>query len=152
MSSVKTGYQILDVMTTQPIKITKENTVQSAAQVMKEKGVGSLLVTEKAKLVGILTEKDIVVKLTVPGYHPSDVTVNQIMTKDVITIEPGRDLYDAIVLMKNSDVRRLPVMDEDNLMGIITLKDVLKIEPALFELVQENINIREFDRKNGLLD
>lgn len=149
---MKTGYQILDVMTTQPIKITKENTVQSAAQVMKEKGVGSLLVTEKAKLVGILTEKDIVVKLTVPGYHPSDVTVNQIMTKDVITIEPGRDLYDAIVLMKNSDVRRLPVMDEDNLMGIITLKDVLKIEPALFELVQENINIREFDRKNGLLD
>lgn len=149
---MKTGYQILDVMTTQPIKISSSDSVQSAARVMKEKGVGSLLVTKESDLIGILTEKDIVVKLTVPGYHPSDVTVNQIMTKDVITIEPGRDLYDAIVLMKNSDVRRLPVMDDDVLMGIITLKDVLKIEPALFELVQENINIREFDRKNGLLD
>lgn len=149
---MKTGYQILDVMTTQPIKITPNQTVQEAARVMKERGVGSLLVSANGKLEGILTEKDIVVKLTVQGNHPADVHIRDIMTKDVISIEPGRDLYDAIVLMKNSDVRRLPVMDEDVLMGIITLKDILKIEPALFELVQENIVIREKDRKYGLLD
>lgn len=140
-------------MTRKPATINKNQTVKEACQIMKELKVGSLLVIEKKELLGLLTEKDIVIKVASTDAKASDFNVEDIMTplKSLITTTSNQDIDIAIMLMKDNDVRRLPVVDQDELVGIITSKDILKIEPALFEHVYDNLELREQDRKLNLL-
>ena len=151
---MKTGYKVYDVMTTNPVMIKETKTVKEAAKKMRDESVGSLLVhDDNHDFKGVLTEKDLVVKLIAMGENPDKVKVGEKMTsEDIVTVSPETDIYDALVYMKNSEVRRLPVMKNGELEGIITLKDILAIEPGLFDLVAENIRLRESERKMRKID
>ena len=151
---MKTGYKVFDVMTTNPVMIKETKTVKEAAEKMRDESVGSLLVhDDNHDFKGVLTEKDLVVKLIAMGENPDKVKVGEKMTsEDIVTVSPETDIYDALVYMKNSEVRRLPVMKDGELEGIITLKDILAIEPGLFDLVAENIRLRESERKMRKID
>jgi len=146
---MKTGYMIMDFMTNEPVKIEAGATIKQVAQTMKEKSVGSILIMEGNELSGIITEKDIVTKITANGESALEKKTNDIMTphKELITIKPGVDIMNAINLMKENEIRRLPVMDNNKLKGMITINDILKIEPTLFDLFVEKIRIKEEDRK-----
>ena len=67
--------------------------------------------------------------------------------KQLITIQPEDDIYDALLKMRDYNIRHLPVMDNDVMVGLLTLKDILKIEPQLFEIIVEKFEIREANRK-----
>jgi len=151
---METGYKISDIMTNDPIKIKQTETVQASAKVMKLHNVGSLLVMEDKELVGIITERDLVAKVVCDGKDARLVKVNDIMTpaKDMITIDPGMDIYSAMMLMKENEVRRLPVTSKGQLVGLVTAKDILKIQPELFDLVVESYELKEEERKLNLLD
>ncbi len=69
------------------------------------------------------------------------------MITGVVTISPDADIYDTLMEMKDSEVRQLPVLDKEKLVGLLTVKDILKIQPHLFELVVDRINIREASNK-----
>ena len=146
---MKTGYTVMDLMTTNPIKAQEDFPVNKIAKLMKEKGVGSVLIMKDDKLAGILTEKDIVLKVTAENLKAAETPAKDIMTpaKELIAIEAEKDVYDAINVMKENEIRRLPVMSDGKLKGLITLKDILKIEPTLFDLIVEKIRIKEEDRK-----
>ena len=150
---METRYKVSDIMTRKPATIKPGKTVKDACVSMKELGVGSLLVVEKNTLKGLLTEKDIVTQVSSTDAKASSFNVEDIMTKakDLITTTSNQDIDVAIMLMKDNDVRRLPVVDNEELVGIITSKDILKIEPALFEHVYDNLQLREEDRKLELL-
>jgi CBS domain-containing protein len=138
-------------MTRHPSHIDPKETVDAASHVMEREGVGSLLVVDDG-LTGIITERDIVTKVVSLDRKASNILVEEIMTagEDVTTIEPQRDLYDAMNLMRDNQVRRLPVVDRDeSLQGIITGKDVLRVESSLIDLVKSGLNIREEKRKLG---
>jgi len=151
---MKTGYTVMDIMTTNPIKVSSEETVFSCAEKMKENSVGSLLVMQKEELAGIVTERDMVTKVVAGKLNAEKALVKEIMTpaKDIVSIEPERDIYEAMVLMKDCDVRRLPVMEKGKVKGYITVKDIVKIEPTLFELIIGNLDLRESDRKMKLIE
>lgn len=136
-------------MTRNPISTSPQTTINEAAKIMRDKKVGSLVIVEEGKLLGLLTEKDIVIKIAANNSTPKDFTVAEIMTpvEELITVESSRNIYDAMVLMKDNDVRRLPVVDNNKLAGIITSKDVLKIDPDLFDMVVDLYDVREADRK-----
>ncbi len=150
MEDFKTGYKVCDAMTRKPVAVTPETTIKDAARLMQEKDVGSLVVKEGDSLRGYITEQGIVHKVVASALLPDNVTVQEVMSTDVATIEPNKDIFEALVKMRDEDVRQLPVIDEENnrkLVGLLTLKDILKIQPQLFEIIAEKITLREEDRK-----
>ncbi|MCC7574405.1 CBS domain-containing protein [Candidatus Woesearchaeota archaeon] len=132
-------YFIRDIMTTTPVTIQVSETARTCAEIMASKEVGSLVVMNKQAFCGIVTEQDLVVKVVSSGISPDKILVKDIMTpsKDIISIEPGRSIYTAMVLMNNNDVRRLPVIEKGVLQGIVTMKDIFGIEPDLLDSMFE---------------
>jgi len=144
---METGIKVCDAMTEQPVTISPDATIKRCAETMARERVGALLVKDKDKLVGIVTERDIVKKVVVTDKKPSAVKAKDIMEKELITISPEKDIFEAIKKMRDYDVRHLPVVDRGKFLGLITMKDVLKIEPDLFDILVEKLDIREAERK-----
>lgn len=150
MEEFRTGYRVCDAMTRKPIAVSPETSIKDAATLMKEKEVGSLVVKEGDSLRGYITEQEIIHKIVASALDPKTLKVSDVMNTRVATIEPSRDIFDALVKMRDTDVRQLPVIDKENnnkLVGLLTLKDVLKIQPQLFELLVEKISLREEEHK-----
>ena len=142
-TSMKTGIKVMDAMTKTPIVVEPNEMIKSCAKKMQSHRVGSLLIKRNEKLLGILTEKDIVNKVIANGLNPSKTPVNEVMTKrSLITINPGSDLYDAILLMRDQNKRRLPVLDKKRVLGLLTYRDILKIQPDLYEIYVEKLKIK----------
>ncbi len=108
---------------------------------MRERDVGSLLVVSEGKPVGIVTEKDLVTKVVAENRTPEDVTVSEVMTSPVVTIGPYHEILDAAKTMADLNIRRLAVIDDDHLVGLITENDILKVWPALIEITRERAAI-----------
>jgi signal-transduction protein with cAMP-binding, CBS, and nucleotidyltransferase domain len=144
---MKTGYKVCDAMTKKPLDIPADSTIEQASKMMKENHVGSLIVKEGAKVKGILTEQDIVRKVIAKGNDPKRETVGSIILRDLISIEPQEDIYEALVVMRDNNIRHLPVMDGKNMIGFLTIKDILKIQPQLFDIIVEKFELREEKEK-----
>lgn len=151
---MRTGYKVSDIMTANPIKIGEDASAKDCAELMAKHGIGSIIIVKKDKFVGIVTEEDLVHKIVMKDLAASAVPVKKIMTplKDIISIEPDKDVHDALVVMKENEIRRLPVMKGNSLHGLITSKDILRIQPDLFELVVDTFELREADRKLKFAD
>jgi CBS domain-containing protein len=143
---MKTGYKVCDAMTLEPITVGLDATLKSCAKIMMKKDIGSLLVVDKGILRGIITQTDFV-KFAVEEREFSKTRIKDVMQTEVISIAPEKDVTDALELMKKHDIKHLPVVEEDRVLGFLTLKDILKIEPDLFDLLIEKIEIREASRK-----
>jgi CBS domain-containing protein len=139
-----TGVAVGDLMTRNFISIKPENDLQFAAKFMTKKRVGSLLVVEKNLLRGILTEKDIVWAVVKKGGRGlKDTKVKDLMRRKVVTIKASSDIVEALDRMKRKKVRRLPVVENKKAIGMITINDILKIDPGLFHLIEESYKIKE---------
>lgn len=143
---MKTGFRVHDCMTTKPVVVKPSTTIQEIAAVMDKNHVGSILVEENGEVLGIVSEQDIVRKAVSKKMDPAT-KVSEIMEKKLITIDPSKDIYEAITIMRDYNIRHLPVMDNEVLTGLITSKDILKIEPQLFDVIAEKIELKEQNRK-----
>jgi len=131
---METGVKVADAMSQSPVTVTAEISISEATKVMLDKRVGSLLVLNGHMLEGILTEKDIV-RVIAKGMDPSKTNVGEIMSTRLRTTEPDEDLAETMHHMYRNKVRRLPVLHNSKLVGIITMTDILRIQPALFEIM-----------------
>jgi CBS domain-containing protein len=147
MYRVKTGYTVGDAMTMNPITIPSSKTLRDAAKTMSKEHVGSLLVTEENKIIGIVTERDIVKKAVAVLGNPAQKKVKEVMATDLVTTTPEEDIFEAIRIMRDYNFRHLPVKHDGKIVGLVTLKDILKIEPDLYEIMVEKIQLREAERK-----
>ncbi len=147
MFLIKTGYKVSDAMTHKPISVGPDITIAECSKVMLKNHVGSLLIMTQGKLQGMITEQDIVRKVIAIGLDPHKTKVKDAMITKLITIDPDSDIYEALVIMRNSNIRHLPVLHKKEMVGYLTLKDILKIEPQLFELMVERFELREEDHK-----
>jgi CBS domain-containing protein len=128
---------VKDVMVTEVKTIDQEATVQEAAKEMVKWRVGSLVVVKGTRLVGIVTEDDIMMKIVAENKDPSKVRVKEIMTKEVIMIGPNEDLDYALEIMKSKKIKKLPVVSGDRLIGIITTTDICMAEPMAIKQLSE---------------
>jgi CBS domain-containing protein len=127
--------QIKDIMKTD-VKITgPRSTVQKAAERMSDYRIGCLVVVEKERMVGILTERDILTRLVAENLSASKTKVEDIMTTEVVMIEPERDVTDAAEIMTTRKIKKLPVISNNHLVGIVTLFDICTVEPSLIKKV-----------------
>ena len=135
-------------MTREPIVIAPTKSLREAAKLMTKEHVGSLLVREGEKIVGIITEQDIVRKAVASARNPAEKKVSEIMATDIVTTTPDEDIFEALRIMRDYNFRHLPVMHEKKFVGLVTMKDILKLEPDLFEILVEKIELREAERKH----
>lgn len=147
---MKTGIRVMDAMTSSLISIGAEESILKCTKTMIKEGVGSLVVVDGKKLLGIVTERDMLNKVIAKVVDIKETPVSKIMTKKPIYASPDLDLYDAIVLMRLENIRRLPVVDKGEVVGLLTHRDVLSIQPELYDIVIDSFNIRESERKARL--
>ena len=133
------GMSIREVMTSEVKACEPSATVVEAAKLMAQEDVGPIPVVEDGRLVGIITDRDIVVKVIAKGDDPSSRTVGDIASLDLVTITPDSDVSEALDLMAENQVRRLPVVDGDRLVGIVAQADIARMgsDKKTGELVEE---------------
>ena len=116
---------IADVMTPDPRTVRSGDTLQSAAQLMDELNVGVLPIVDDGQLIGILTDRDIVIRSTSAGQDPRSAKVSDAMTTDARTLTEDASVDEAIKVMEEHQLRRVPVVDETGrLVGIVSLGDL----------------------------
>ena len=119
------GKSVKDAMTANPCTIDADQTVAYAAKMMKDEDVGLAPVVEGQRLVGTLTDRDIVVRVVAEGGDPQTVKVREVASHNLVTVDPQLDLDEALRLMASHQVRRLPVVDEDGrVVGVLAQADV----------------------------
>ncbi len=147
MYRIKTGYVVADAMTREPVTISPNKTLRDAAKLMAKEHVGALLIKEEDKIVGIISEQDIVRKAVATLGNPAKRKIKEILAGNLITTTPDEDIFEALRIMRDYNIRHLPVMHQGKFVGLVTMKDILKIEPDLYEILVEKIELRETENK-----
>jgi len=143
---MEVGIKVGDIMTRNFVSVTSDVSIVECAKIMSKKHVGSVIVKKGQRLIGIVTEGDIIETLS-RGLDMKNTNVGKIMTRRVVGIKPNKDIYTALMVMKKKKVRWLPVMIRKNIIGLLTEKDILKIQPALFDIASQNVKIAEEEEK-----
>src|SRR5262244_3092815 len=117
--------KVSEIMTRDPKTAQLESTLEEIAALMKAEDVGAIpVVDDDRELVGIVTDRDIVIRCVAEGKEASDTTVEDILSEDLTTIEPGADVQQAARLMAEKQIRRLPVVQDGDLIGMVSIGDV----------------------------
>jgi len=144
---LRTKMLVKDVMSSPVVTMDENETSNKAAVVMDENDLGCIIVTNKAgKSIGIITERDLVIRVLAKNLKPDTVKAKEIMTTPLVTIEPDATITEAARRMNRLDIRRLGVIYKGNLVGIISSKDILGVMPELIEIIQERSRIEDADR------
>jgi CBS domain-containing protein len=123
---MKTVRQLLQAKGYDVWGVDPDATVLTALKVMAEKNVGALLVLQKGRMVGIFSERDYARKMILKGKHSNDTCVHEVMTGSPICVGPGKSVHECMALMTDNHIRHLPVLDGDQLLGVISIGDVVK--------------------------
>jgi CBS domain-containing protein len=140
--------KVRDAMTPGVQCVTHDQTVAAAAAAMIENDVGSLPVVEGARLVGVVTDRDIVVRAVARGADPARMTVGEVASRAILTASPDQELEDALREMAEHRVRRLPVVENGDLVGILAQADVAIVakEKQAGEMLEEISQPSSLDR------
>jgi CBS domain-containing protein len=128
---------VKEVMNTEVKTIGPKKSILTASKKMVENHIGCLVVSTNDKLVGILTDSDIIRKVVSENKLASKVSVEQVMTKDLIMVEDDKDVSEAAELMTKHGIKKLPVISGRKLVGIITAVDITRVHPELVKQVSK---------------
>jgi CBS domain-containing protein len=136
-----TVIRVREAMTNRVITMGPDQTIDKAAQLMLEKGIGCIIIMENNKPIGIVTERNICYGVVAPNKLPSKIKLEQIMSSPIRTISPDKPLIEAAKFMVKNNFRRLPVIEKNRLIGIITARDVVAVSPKTIEVLREVVAV-----------
>jgi signal-transduction protein with cAMP-binding, CBS, and nucleotidyltransferase domain len=139
---METGYKVSEIMVRDIISVDSGTTILNCAKKMADNGVGCLIIQEKNNLLGIVTEQDLARKALAMGISPNN-PVSNIMSRNIKYIEPEKDIQDAMQLMGNNEIKHLPVVSGGKLVGLVTSKDIIQIQPGLIDLLSFKSSMRK---------
>ncbi len=132
---------VQDVMVRDVVTIDADYSVKYAARMMNYFGISSLIVLSKGEIVGILTERDVLTRVVAPGRDPEKVMAREVMSKPVIVVSPTMPLEDAVKIMFQRRIKKLPVVRKEKkgsrLVGMLSLTDVARLQPQMMETMRE---------------
>ena len=144
---LRTKMLVKDIMSSPVVTLDENEASNKAAMVMDKNDLGSVVVTNSAgNSIGIITERDLVIRVLAKNLKPDTAKAKEIMTTPLVTIEPDATITEAARRMNRLDIRRLGVIYKGNLVGIISSKDILGVMPELIETIQEKSRIEDADR------
>lgn len=115
---------IRDVMTPMPVALSPEQSIVEAARMMRDEGIGDVLVVEGEQLVGVVTDRDIVIRCLAEGADLDTATLRDACSADVLTVGPDSSTDEAVELMRDNAVRRIPVVEDGRPVGIVSIGDL----------------------------
>ena len=116
--------QVKDIMTKEVATLNSKDSVERAAQLMKQYNVGAIPVCSEEKVIGIITDRDIALRSVAQGENGRNQTVRDIMSSNPVVINSATDIHDAARIMSERQIRRLPVIENNNIVGIVSLGDI----------------------------
>jgi len=116
--------KVHEVMTDAPVTVTSQTTLTDAARLMREHDIGDVLVMDDSQLCGILTDRDIVVRAVADARDSNMTTVGEVCSRDIIDASPDDDADRILLLMRARSVRRVPVVEQGRVVGILSLGDM----------------------------
>jgi CBS domain-containing protein len=128
---------VREVMTTNVKTVRPFSTVKDVVQKMNKFGIGSVVVVEEDRPVGIITERDIMRSIAEQFFDPSVVKVKDIMSTQLVTISGDVSVEEAARLMASRKIKKLPVVEDEKLVGIVTSMDVMRANPKIVGLLEE---------------
>jgi len=129
--------KVRDVMVRGVITVDENSSVKEAVDIMNEFQIGSLIVLEKGKAKGIVTERDFLRRVTAEAKDIMNTKVKEIMTTPLVAVEPGTDLEEAMKLMFKNKIKKLAVVDSNKLVGIVTLTDIARVQPQMIRMLKK---------------
>lgn len=136
---METDLSVSDVMSRRLITADTSETADSLARIMAEDGVGCIIIVKENHPIGIVTERDLVVKLISKNIQPSEVKAQDIMSTPLITINPDKSVELALREMARRRIRRLPVVQGNKLIGLVSDTDLLSVSSELSEILRDVI-------------
>ncbi|HLU52737.1 MAG TPA: CBS domain-containing protein [Acidimicrobiia bacterium] len=130
---------IREVMSTDPVHVPEDMNIMQVAEIMRDRDIGDVIVTNGASVVGIVTDRDLVVRGLASGNGVEALTVGSLATRDVHSVAPDDPVGTAVSLMADQAIRRLPVVEDDSLVGVVSIGDLAierDPESALAEISQ----------------
>jgi len=119
--------QARDVMTPNPASVSDKDSIKRVAEIMKREDAGVVPVVDGRKIIGIITDRDIVVRLVAEGKDPANARVNEAMSKKVRTVNEDTPVKEVLELMSSEQIRRVPVTNANNeLVGIVSIGDIAR--------------------------
>jgi len=121
--------QIAELIEGHPLILAQSSdNVRDVARKMSERNIGAIAVLDSGQLVGIFSERDLMTRVVVPGLNPDDTPVANVMTKALVAAKPEEEIGSALQKMQSLGCRHLPVVDDGTLIGMLSLRDLLKID------------------------
>lgn len=115
---------VKDIMTSNPFTLTTSATVAEASRAMRDEGIGDIIVEHDGSVAGIVTDRDIVVRCVADGRDPDEVRLQDVLSGDLATVDPDSDAGEAVRLMRERAIRRLPVLEGGRPVGIVSIGDL----------------------------
>lgn len=129
--------KVEDVMVKDVITIDENSTVKEAANVMNKFEIGCLIAVSKKKAIGILTERDLLKRVVAESREASKTKVKDIMSSPLVVVDPNMDLEEAVKLMFQMKIKKLPVVDEKRLVGLVSLTDIARFQPQMITILKQ---------------
>jgi CBS domain-containing protein len=129
--------RVEDVMVKEVITVDEELTVKEAAEIMNRFEIGCLIGVRKGKAIGILTERDVLKRVVAQGRDASKTRVKDAMTSPLVIAEPRMDLAEAVKLMFQMKIKKLPVVDGKRLVGLVSLTDIARFQPQMITVLKQ---------------
>lgn len=129
--------KVEDAMGKEVITVDEDSSVKEAADVMNKFEIGCLIAVRKGKAIGIITERDLLKRVIAEGKDTSKTKVKDIMTSPLVVAEPAMELEDAVKLMFQMKIKKLPVVDNKRLVGLVTLTDIARFQPQMIKILKQ---------------
>jgi CBS domain-containing protein len=129
--------KVEDVMIKEVMTIDENATVKEAAEVMNKFEIGCLIAVRKGKAMGILTERDMLKRVVAESKDAAKTKVKDVMSSPLVVVEPSMDLEEAVRLMFQMKIKKLPVVDGKRLVGLVTLTDIARFQPQIIRILKQ---------------
>ncbi len=144
---LRTKMVVKDIMSSPVVTLDEDETSNKVANLMDENDLGCVIISNRTgKPVGIITERDLVIRVLARNLAPDAIKAKEIMTSPLVTITPEATISEAARRMSRLDIRRLGVIYKDNLVGVISSKDILGVMPELIEIIQERTRLEDAEQ------
>jgi CBS domain-containing protein len=134
--------KVEDVMIREIITIDENATVKEAAEVMNENDISCLIAARKGKAIGIITERDLLKRVIVEAKNPRKTKVAEVMSTPLKLISPDTTLEDAVRVMFDKKIKKLPVAEKNQIIGLVSLTDIARCQPAIMRILKTFANVQ----------
>jgi len=129
--------EVQNVMVRNVITIERHTTVRDAVRIMNQHGIGCIVVTEDGRAIGIVTERDLLTRVLAESKNPEKTGIKEIMSTPLIVGKPDMEIDEIAKVMLDRKIKKLPIVEDGKLLGIVTFTDLLSFQPTLIKVVKQ---------------